>query len=83
MSDLKARMAKQAEQASAVAAVPVAAAFENAPEPEAKPKREPLRRITLNIPESMYRDYRRGAYESETTMTELMVNALDKGRPGE
>lgn len=38
-------------------------------------KKEPVHRTTLNLPISVYEELRQEAFDQETTMTELLINA--------
>lgn len=40
-----------------------------------QPKKEAVHRTTLNLPMSVYQELRREAFDSETSMTDLLVKA--------
>lgn len=44
------------------------------------PKREPLHRTTINLPISMYESLRREAFENNTSMTDLLIDAWKESR---
>lgn len=44
------------------------------------PQREPLHRTTINLPISVYESLRREAFENNTSMTDLLVDAWKSSR---